>query len=213
MNICLISSLMILGNLMSGEDNLIDEVIKLGALDFLETRLDDELNDSKIILIIIWICENLSSSRNFEHLNDFVEHSLFKEILGLLYVKKSKDVLNGIVVLLYNLTYECDLRLCVKLVENHSLIEILRDLLHNQEDFFILKNVLSILNEFFKFLKNEEDNIKTDFLIKRINESNILNALLLHFNNQNSHIQECVQYLYDQIESLNNDNETNFLNQ
>jgi hypothetical protein len=139
-------SLKILGNLLCGEDKIIDQLLSYDIIKVLAMHLNHEL--PQVRRKIMWCFSNIAGG-NPNHINHFINSEIFKQIFEFVKDPSNAIVLETIVTC-YNLLSDCELDICQKLVEMGA-IDAIAFLIDNNLNPEILHMTLLSLKKIFSY--------------------------------------------------------------
>lgn len=161
------SSLKILGNLLSGNDNLIEEIMKLNIIDFYDIQLINvlQLNELQYVPYILLGLANISGTRKDKLKLLVLNTTLFQEggYKRLLYISKiHKHMLVVILNLSFTQSYEV-----VNIMDKCGVINEVEEMARNEKDNKeIMKIYLRILFNVNKVMKESKDNEGRKILLR-----------------------------------------------
>jgi hypothetical protein len=135
----------LIGNILTGDDHIIDEMLKLGIIEFLEKYLNSKY--STIRREATWCLSNIAAGTKYQ-INTLISSTVMPKIYELV-KDSSNDVVRECIWVISNCLSGSDLDMCIKLANQNVVNAIIYVIIHHSEP-SIIGITLEGLKKFFE---------------------------------------------------------------
>jgi len=176
-------ALKILGNLLCGKDNIVDQLLGYDIIKVLAKHLNH--NSPAVRRKIMWCFSNLAAG-NSNQIKYFVDTGIFKEIFECV-KDPNMNVVKETIITINNILKDCEIEICQIFVEMGCL-DVINHLINTNMIPEILIHALLTLRDIFNFgmtfkQNNDQKNPYVEYFIE-IGGTNGLEKLQMHENNE-----------------------------